>query len=67
MSNKEIGTLTYKISVEDAEKSLVKAMEMSKSKLIEWREVMASHNYQDRVKEIQGWINILVEAQEEEK
>ncbi len=63
---KNIDKLTVTISVENAEEALVKAMDISKHKLIEWRELMLAHGYQHRAHEIQGWINVIVKAQEED-
>ncbi len=55
----QIGKLTVELSVKDCEEALVKAMEINKSKLIEWRETMASHGYQNRVEEIQEYIDMV--------
>ncbi len=60
--SKEIGKISLKITVEDVKPSLLSAMFETTSKLIEWREIMAVHGYNDRVREIQKYIDAIVEV-----
>ncbi len=59
MTDKTVGKLTVELSVENCEEALVKALEINKSKLIEWREIMTAHGHNHRAKEIQEYINFL--------
>jgi len=62
---KKIDTLTVKITAEDVQPSLIKAMGMTKSELIAWREVMTVHGHRYRVEQIQKYIDILDKLEED--
>jgi len=61
-----IDKLTVELGVEDVQSVILKTLGMTKSTLIEWREIMASHGYQGRAGEVQKYVDMIVKASGEE-
>lgn len=57
------GKVSVELSVEDIQPVLLKTLGMTKSTLIEWREIMNSHGYQGRAAEVQQYIDMVVEVE----
>ena len=64
---KNIDTVTVKITAEDVQPSLIKAIGMTKSELIEWRDAIDHNWYSHRVEQIQKYIDMLDELEEDDK